>query len=152
MVEPIQAQGLHFNVSDSQGLALYAIARRHVGVDLEGMRLFPAAANIVARYFSWAEEDLLSRYAATNSPDAFWYAWTFKEAYGKATGEGLAARLAERVPALPLEGLVSWAGWSACTWRPVEGFAATVVAEGEGWAPVGCSLQLDATTSGQPSP
>ncbi len=81
-----------FNVSNTAGMALIAIAERpRVGVDVEhGER--SVAADKLARKFLTANERAA---LATLSPDerrrAFLRHWTCKEAMSKATGDGLAA-------------------------------------------------------------
>jgi 4'-phosphopantetheinyl transferase len=64
--------GVCFSVSDSAGLALVAVARREVGVDVEQIRRRLAAAR-----------------AAPLGTDAFFARWTRNEAVGKALGTGL---------------------------------------------------------------
>ena len=54
--------GLHFNVSHTHELALYAIARdREVGVDVEWMRPQVAHEQIAARFFSLEEQEALAQ-------------------------------------------------------------------------------------------
>ena len=58
----LQEGGLHFNVSHTHELALYAIARdREVGVDVEWMRPQVAHEQIAARFFSLEEQEALAR-------------------------------------------------------------------------------------------
>jgi 4'-phosphopantetheinyl transferase len=85
--------GLEFNLSHSHDLALLAVCRdRQVGVDIA--RRDPGAdhAGIAERMLSAAEREALLSLQGT--PDrfveAFYSAWTRKEAYVKATGGGLA--------------------------------------------------------------
>jgi 4'-phosphopantetheinyl transferase len=65
------ADGPRFSISDSAGLALVAVARSEVGVDVEQIRSRPAVTR-----------------AAIGS-DAFFERWTRLEASGKALGTGL---------------------------------------------------------------
>jgi len=86
--------GLRFNVSHSGGLALLAFAwRREVGVDVERVRPVPEAEDIARRYFSpWEAADLL-RLPEGERAAAFFRCWTRKEAFVKATGDGLSRPL-----------------------------------------------------------
>jgi 4'-phosphopantetheinyl transferase len=78
-----------FSLSHAGDLALVAVARCAVGVDIEHEREDLAPDGIVARYFSESEaQDYFALPPALRRP-AFLAAWTLKEAYLKATGEGL---------------------------------------------------------------
>lgn len=81
---------LSFNVSHSQDVALIAIAGdRAVGVDLEYHRSsnIPALAR---RFFHPQEAAELQARPASDRDRRFFQYWTAKEAYLKATGDGLA--------------------------------------------------------------
>ncbi|HEY9596170.1 MAG TPA: 4'-phosphopantetheinyl transferase, partial [Cyanophyceae cyanobacterium] len=53
---------IRFNLSHSQGLAVYAIAcDREIGIDLEQIRPFPNAQDIAKRFFSVRESTEISR-------------------------------------------------------------------------------------------
>ncbi len=85
---------LRFNVSHSGGLALLAFARgREVGVDVEQERPLPEWEDIAGRYFSAWEVAELRRLRADERGPAFFRCWTRKEAFIKATGEGLSRPL-----------------------------------------------------------
>jgi 4'-phosphopantetheinyl transferase len=85
---------LHFNISHSDGLALYAVARDHeLGVDLERIRPVSDIEKIARRFFSAAESAALSNIPASSMLEAFFTCWTRKEAYIKATGQGLSLPL-----------------------------------------------------------
>jgi 4'-phosphopantetheinyl transferase len=82
---------LCFNLSHSQGLALYAIARqRSVGIDLEYIRSMDDAAQLAQRFFTPKEAQLLQTAPEAQKQTTFFHLWTCKEAYLKATGEGIA--------------------------------------------------------------
>lgn len=94
--------GLRFNLSHSDGLALYAVTRgREVGVDVERVRPDVEWERLAERFYSPAEVTALKSLALSRHPEApalacaraFYSAWTRKEAYLKAKGEGLAASL-----------------------------------------------------------
>ena len=90
----LQESGLHFNVSHTHELALYAIARdREVGVDVEWMRPQVAHEQIAARFFSLEEQEELAQVPNEERRAAFYNIWTRKEAYVKARGDGIAAGL-----------------------------------------------------------
>jgi 4'-phosphopantetheinyl transferase len=95
LAPPWAASGLRFNVSHSDALALCAVSvHRRVGVDLERLRTLPDLEAIAARVFSPREQNALGRIPLPERQAAFFTAWTRKEAYVKALGEGFAHRLA----------------------------------------------------------
>ena len=68
----LQEGGLHFNVSHTHELALYAIARdREVGVDVEWMRPQVAHEQIAARFFSLEEQEALAQVPDEERRDGF---------------------------------------------------------------------------------
>lgn len=85
---------LQFNLSNSEELALAGFFFGHeVGVDVEFLKPMPDAEEIGERFFSIPEREVLHRVAADRKEIAFFNAWTRKEAYLKAVGEGLAVAL-----------------------------------------------------------
>ncbi len=80
---------VQFNLSHSHGKALYAIALgREVGIDLECIR--PVEADKLAqRFFSDREYQTLASLSPEQQQRQFFQYWTCKEAYLKATGDGL---------------------------------------------------------------
>ena len=90
------ASGLRFNVSHSGGIALFAFARqRDVGVDIEQIRRDVEVEAIARRFFSAYEQAQLAAMPAEKKVDAFFRCWTRKEAYIKATGDGLSLPLSQ---------------------------------------------------------
>jgi 4'-phosphopantetheinyl transferase len=88
--------GITFNVSHSGGIALYAFARgRDVGVDVEHVRKDFDVEGIARRFFSTYEQEQLFDLPSTERIDAFFRCWTRKEAYIKATGDGLSLPLTQ---------------------------------------------------------
>lgn len=82
---------LEFNVSHSNDLALYGICRdRAIGIDIEHLRPLPNACELAQRFFSDRESRELNALPREHQHLAFFQTWTCKEAYLKATGEGLA--------------------------------------------------------------
>ena len=85
------ANKLTFNLSHSQGLALYAIGYQcSVGIDLEHIRPIKDVENLAKRFFSSGEYDYIASFPPMEMHKAFFQFWTCKEAYLKAIGEGLA--------------------------------------------------------------
>jgi 4'-phosphopantetheinyl transferase len=85
---------LHFNVSHSGAIALYAFSiDRQVGIDVEQIKPGVELDSIAQRYFTAAEALALHSLPPEHQPAAFYRLWVRKEAYLKATGRGLSARL-----------------------------------------------------------
>jgi 4'-phosphopantetheinyl transferase len=81
---------LHFNLSHSEDVALYAFARgREVGVDIEYKRAESATAEVARTVFSAREMAALGALPRGRWVDAFFACWARKEAYLKACGQGL---------------------------------------------------------------
>ncbi len=92
---PDQADsGVTFNVSHSGGIALFAFARRReIGIDVERAgRDFDVEA-IAKRFFSTHEQEQLAALPKEKRVEGFFRCWTRKEAYIKATGDGLSLPL-----------------------------------------------------------
>ncbi len=86
---------LRFNLSHSGDLALIAVAwERELGIDVEEMRAMDDFLSIAKRFFAPQEAQ---RFAAMTDSAmitrAFFECWTRKEAFIKATGEGLSRPL-----------------------------------------------------------
>lgn len=96
---------LHFNVSHSEDLALYAFSGAEVGVDVEAVREVPEADRLARE---WFDEDEYRRYG-------FLGCWTRREALAKASGRGIA----EAVDA---------SGWRVRGFSPAPGYVAAVAA------------------------
>jgi len=86
---------LHFNISDSGDLGLYAFACDcEIGVDLEEIQPISGGLESVARcFFSPLETAELLSLPEGERLSAFYRCWTRKEAYVKAVGDGLAIPL-----------------------------------------------------------
>ena len=85
--------GLHFNLGHSGGRAIYAVAGNDVGVDIELIKDLPDWKTICRRFFSQREAGELIALEPSQQIAGFFACWTRKEAYLKATGEGIAAGL-----------------------------------------------------------
>jgi 4'-phosphopantetheinyl transferase len=129
------AAGVHFNVTHTDGLALLALARRPVGVDVERLRTVFDPEGLVARFFSAAEREAYLALPAELRAAAFFRGWTCKEAVIKAGGLSVAyldgfdvelhparpaALLAARHPALV------GTDWKITAWEPASGYAAAL--------------------------
>jgi 4'-phosphopantetheinyl transferase len=81
---------LHFNLAHSGPGAVLAVARHGpVGVDIETARTADLAERLAPRVMSGVEIAAFDALSPDARPPAFLRAWTCKEAYVKATGEGL---------------------------------------------------------------
>jgi 4'-phosphopantetheinyl transferase len=129
---------LHFNVSHSGVIAVYAVARsRSVGIDVEEIRPEFSRERIAERFFSSREVRELRSLPAEAQTDAFFRCWTRKEAYLKACGGGLSipldsfdVTLRPEEPAMFLRG---GEGWSVRSFAVPAGYAGAIVAEGNDW-------------------
>lgn len=128
-----RTSGLHFNLAHSDQLALLAVTRvAALGVDVERIRPFANALGIAERFFSAGETTAFEALPPGAREEAFFHLWTRKEAWLKATGEGIAASLSKiEVTFLPTEppGVRAIAGdpvagkaWSICPLKPADGF------------------------------
>ena len=131
---------LHFNVAHSKDLILIAVTRAcAVGIDVEGIRPMNDAEEIAARFFSSRETAKLMALPKDERTTAFFKLWTRKEAWLKATGDGLSEMLNEvevsflsEEPArvLAISGKVEASKrWTLMNLAPAAGFAAAVAAE-----------------------
>jgi len=85
---------LRFNLAHSHELALYAFTRdREIGIDLEYIHPLSDAEELAAQVFSRRENAELEAMPERKRVDAFFGYWTCKEAYIKATGDGLSLPL-----------------------------------------------------------
>jgi 4'-phosphopantetheinyl transferase len=81
---------LFFNLAHSDDLALIAITRLGpIGVDVEFVRPMADAGELVARFFSPRESARFETVPADQKDAAFFNLWTRKEAWLKATGDGI---------------------------------------------------------------
>ncbi|MCG6135214.1 MAG: 4'-phosphopantetheinyl transferase superfamily protein [Nostoc sp. LLA-1] len=131
--------GIAFNLSHSQGLALCAVNyHRSIGVDLECIRPMSDIENLAQRFFLPREYDLVRSLSGNQQQEIFFRYWTCKEAYLKATGEGL-AQLEQIEVVLNISEsakLQTSEDWSLFELTPTKNYLAAVVVAGSD-----CSLQ-----------
>lgn len=131
--KPKLRQGsLAFNLSHSGGTALLAVTRnRPVGVDLEFIRAERDLLGLAQRFFAKNEYDELRRLPETDQLRAFYLAWTRKEAFIKALGEGLSHPLdsfeVTLTPGIPAEFKTKQPDWRIFDIDLGERFAGAVV-------------------------
>lgn len=135
---------LYFNLAHAAGLALYAVTNdREIGVDLEQIHPIADMDQIAERFFSAQESAALRALPPEQRQEAFFNCWTRKEAYLKASGEGLAQPLDQFSvslgPGEPAK-LVSIAGdfqeasrWFIQAFSPANGYVAAVAVQGQDW-------------------
>lgn len=136
--------GLSFNVTHSEGLALFAVTRnREVGVDLERVRPDQVNEEIAKRNFSPMEVARLRALPRKLQVKGFFNCWSRKEAYLKARGEGLTISLDQfevsLAPGEPARLLsVQKEPGAVCRWTlqelsPDPGYVAALAVEGHDW-------------------
>jgi 4'-phosphopantetheinyl transferase len=134
---------LQFNLAHCEDIAVLAVTRRgEAGIDVERVRPVPDAEQLVARFFSARESAAFHRLPLSDRPTAFFNLWTRKEAWLKATGEGIGHSLSVvEVSFLPGEQarLLSIASsyaeasrWELQEFSPVAGFVGALAASTPG--------------------
>ncbi|MBW5470309.1 4'-phosphopantetheinyl transferase superfamily protein [Brevibacillus formosus] len=87
------SEALFFNLSHSHELVAVAFSRdRLLGVDVEHLRHIPEMEQLMS-YFHPVEREQILRLSSEERQQAFFDCWTRKEAFVKATGEGLSRPL-----------------------------------------------------------
>ncbi|AUB39179.1 LYS5, 4'-phosphopantetheinyl transferase [Nostoc flagelliforme CCNUN1] len=128
--------GLAFNLSHSQGLGLCAVnCTREIGVDLEYIRPMSDLEALAKRFFLPREYEMLRSLSANQQQEAFFRYWTCKEAYLKATGDGLSQLEQIEVSLTPTEPakLQILEDWSLFELVPANNYVAAVAVENFGW-------------------
>jgi 4'-phosphopantetheinyl transferase len=86
--------GLQFSLSHARGLVACAVTRRcALGIDVEYYARPIPAIGLAERFFARSEAEWLASQPAADRNRMFCRLWTLKEAYLKATGQGLAIPL-----------------------------------------------------------
>ena len=128
---------LRFNASHSGDVALFAFTMDcEIGVDVEAIRPMPDIEHVAKRFFCAEETEELMALPPDQREQGFFLCWTRKEAYIKATGDGLSTPLdAFRVTLLPgaaagmihLErDLIAAQAWTLHDLSPAPGYAAAL--------------------------
>ncbi|MEH1767420.1 4'-phosphopantetheinyl transferase HetI [Nostoc sp.] len=128
--------GLEFNLSHSQGLGLCAVnCTRPIGVDLEYIRLMSDIEALAKRFFLPREYEKLRSLSPNQQQEVFFRYWTCKEAYLKATGDGLSQLEQIEVSLTPTEPakLEISEDWSLFELVPANNYVAAVAVENLGW-------------------
>ncbi len=139
-----KSTNIHFNLSHSQGLALFAVTQvGRIGVDVEYIRPEVAADRTAESAFSPSEIELLRSLPEDLQARAFFQCWTLKEAFIKARGQGLSIPLDQFdvsfLPGQPVRLLnTQWDTEEAARWclRDLDFgniYAAGIAVEGRGW-------------------
>lgn len=135
---------LHFNLSHSGEIALYAFARHyHLGIDVEQMRANLEWDALAQHVFSPYEQATLARLPASEQLPAFFRGWTRKEAFIKARGMGLSLPLDQfdvtLTPDEPAQLLATRddpqevTRWTLSDLPCPAGYAAALAVGGHGW-------------------
>lgn len=130
-----------FNLSHSNGLAMYAVSKRHrVGIDVESIHTIPEANQIAEQFFSPLEKDFIRSLPAEKRLEAFFNFWTCKEAYLKGIGDGLSIPLkqvevsfnqGEEARLLTLhENQRKATDWNLNMIKNIQGYTAAIAVEG----------------------
>jgi 4'-phosphopantetheinyl transferase len=133
-------QQLQFNLSHSQEMAVYCFTlNRRIGIDLEYLKPLTDAEAIASRFFATTEKEFIASAPQEEKQQIFFQLWTAKEAYLKATGEGLAGSLAEIEIILNKERIISsfklqgsttaTKSWSLFKFIPDNNYIGTVAVE-----------------------
>ncbi|WP_325535094.1 4'-phosphopantetheinyl transferase family protein [Sporomusa sp.] len=127
-----------FNLAHSHQLVVLAFSRFPcIGVDVEFIRPMPDCQQIVDTYFHDRERAMIQCSPLSYKEKAFFDCWTRKEAFVKATGEGLSRPLNSFFTATdsePETGMFSVGGtgdgtadWKLLPFMPAPGYAGAVV-------------------------
>ena len=137
--------GLQFNLAHCGSLAVCALARggAELGVDVERLRPIPDANDVARSSFSPNEVAELESVEGPARLQAFYNAWTRKEAFLKALGDGLARPLDSFDVTLKPDDpprILRTTGdpeeaerFSLHALEPEAGYVAAVAARGHGW-------------------
>jgi 4'-phosphopantetheinyl transferase len=126
---------LRFNLSHSGDLAAVAVANgREVGVDVEATRAGRRMEGIAGRWFNAEEAARLEDLEGAEQEALFYRLWSRKEAYLKATAEGIAGGLAA-FDALRLEPPGGAAGWEFADLEVPEGYVGALALAPTGFVP-----------------
>lgn len=157
-LHPGSGSPLQFNLSHSGDSALFTVsAGPQVGIDIQQVRADRDLLGIADRFFSARERQALRTLPAEDVVAAFYRCWTRKEAYMKATGDGMTMALdsfdVTFAPGAPPALLRSARGddeprrWKLLGLAAGPGFEAALAVEGDNWrlrgrVPFACDVGL----------
>ncbi|MBD2411449.1 4'-phosphopantetheinyl transferase [Nostoc calcicola FACHB-389] len=139
LAETFAESGLEFNLSHSQELGLCAVnCQREIGVDLEYIRPVSDLEALAKRFFLTREYEMLRSLPSNQQQEVFFRYWTCKEAYLKATGDGISQLEEVEVFLTPTEPakLQMSEDWSLFELVPANNYVAAVAV-----ANFGCNLK-----------
>ncbi len=133
---------LCFNLSLSNEIALCAVTlNRSIGIDVEYKRKNIDVESLARRFFSIRECELISSSSPEERKNVFFDLWTLKEAYLKATGQGISALKQVEISMSSSESPTLFVNdeniqvknrWTMLQMIPSTGYIASMVIEGSG--------------------
>lgn len=145
ILDPDHHSPLQFNLAHSGEFTLLAVGCGRIGVDLERMRPLPELTGLIDRYLTAGEARTMTTLPASARHGAFFQAWTKKEAYLKALGDGVAQSAGLSEPASDRDP----PGWKITSFFPLADYCAALAVDRasclvswpdwEGGVPVGWS-------------
>ncbi|AFY51094.1 phosphopantetheine--protein transferase [Nostoc sp. PCC 7524] len=136
LAEGLQHSGLLFNLSHSDNLALCAVNyTRPIGIDLEYLRGISDIEALAKRFFLPSEYDVVRSLPDEQKQKTFFRYWTCKEAYLKATGDGISQLEQIEIALTPTETarLLKLPAWSLVELVPDNNYVAALAVAGCGW-------------------
>jgi 4'-phosphopantetheinyl transferase len=127
----------HFNVSHTDGAAVFALSDVPVGVDVERHSPTRDLAGLVRRYFTPEEVEQFHALPEEAKPRAFLRGWTCKEAILKGIGCGVrelancAVDLDPARPPLAIRTPFGCGVWELTTWQVADGVVAASAVRGQ---------------------
>jgi 4'-phosphopantetheinyl transferase len=120
--------GVQFNLSHAADVALIAVSRMEVGIDIEQVEPDCAWQDIAQHFFTQAERDCIGAEPEARRAEAFFRCWTRREAYAKARGLGLSTEAAFGINT-PVEADGRW--WSTREFEPRVGYVGAITCDGD---------------------
>lgn len=132
-----ELDGVHFNVSHSDRLAVIAISRdAPIGIDIEQIDRSKEVLSLARTAFSTAECDELRTMNAQDQIDAFFRGWARKEAYLKLLGTGFSLASDSFTVSLAPEPLTFVGDVSLRDLDVHSGFACAIATNGDSSSPL----------------
>lgn len=124
-----------FNYSRSADMALFAFTRdRAVGIDIEQIQEDEEFLDIAVQYYTHSERTILDGLDARARMAEFFRYWTRREAFLKATGEGLGRLTNElEVESSVIRSSDGVTEWRIETLELVPGYASSIAVAGADW-------------------